>query len=98
MFGNAKNNLRKWMKVSQLEAGMSIAVPKNDVSVRHGGELANEAALEMGEGDIMWDEIEEIRHVGEERVYDIEVEDTHNFVAGHLIDEETGEQLSEKEE
>jgi hypothetical protein len=98
MISEAKDNLREWLKVSQLRAGMQIAVPKNEASVKHGGVLACEDMLETGEGDIMWDEIEEIKHVGEERVYDIEVEGTHNFVAGHLIDQETNEQLNEEEE
>ena len=38
------------------------------------------------DGRISWQKIESIEKVGEEQVYDIEVENTHNFVAGHYID------------
>ncbi|MFH1129111.1 MAG: hypothetical protein V1686_00015 [Patescibacteria group bacterium] len=92
-----KDNL-EWLKVSQLSVGMNIAVPKAERSTIHGGILPDESDLELGEGDIMWDEIVEIKKVGEEQVYDIEVEGTHNFVAGHLIDSNTKEKLSEQEE
>jgi len=34
---------------------------------------------------ILWDKIVSIDYIGEEHVYDIEVEDTHNFIAGHVI-------------
>jgi DNA polymerase-3 subunit alpha len=34
---------------------------------------------------VVWQEIESITPAGEERVYDIEVEDTHNFVANNVI-------------
>ena len=35
--------------------------------------------------DFMWQKISSIKHVGEEEVFDIEVEGTHNFVAGHIL-------------
>ena len=37
------------------------------------------------DADIMIDEIVSIEYVGEEHVYDIEVEGTHNFVANGII-------------
>jgi len=98
MLESVKNNLRKWLKVSELQIGMQIAVPKADAVVCHGGKMAEDNLLEAEAGDILWDEIVSIQKVGVERVYDIEVEGTHNFVAGHLIDSESGEQLSEAEE
>ena len=50
---------------------MKIAVPKNEI----GG----------GGDDILWDEIVAINHIGRERVYDIEVEGTHNFVGNDIF-------------
>ena len=91
-------NNREWLKVSQLSAGMQIAVPKNNAFAGYGVSVADESALEADAGDILWDEIEEIRELPEEQVWDIEVEGTHNFVAGHLIDKKTGKQLNEQEE
>ena len=41
------------------------------------------------DGVLDWDEIVEIKSIGRERVYDIEVEGTHNFVAGHLLNKNT---------
>ncbi len=85
MLGNFNNNLRKWLKVSDLHVGMQIAVPRAQAVVCHGGMMADDRSLEADGGDVMWDEVVEIKKVGEERVWDIEVEGTHNFVAGHLI-------------
>ena len=95
---NNLNSEREWLKVSELSAGMRIAVPKAECFNGLGLSLADDSALEADQGDVMWDEIEEIREVGQEQVWDIEVEGTHNFVAGHLIDKNTKNQLSESEE
>ncbi|MFH1561003.1 MAG: hypothetical protein ABID04_00260 [Patescibacteria group bacterium] len=59
----------KWQKVNQLKAGMKIAVP----------------AENQEKAGVNWDEIVEIRHIGQEQVWDIEVEGTHNFVANGII-------------
>ncbi|MBU2575777.1 hypothetical protein KKF64_01685, partial [Patescibacteria group bacterium] len=90
MSKSIKDNLRKWLKVSQMQAGMRIAVPKAQAVSAYGGCLGDDSVLEEGPGDIMWDEIAEIKKVGQEKVYDIEVEGTHNFVAGNMIDKEKG--------
>jgi len=93
----AKNNLKNWIKVKDLKKGMKIATPTDEVLDDFGFAKSKNVNQEK-EKDILWDEIVEIKKVGEEKVYDIEVEGTHNFVAGHLIDKETGEKLSEEEE
>ena len=121
MLNSQNNNSREWLKVSDLEAGMRIAVPKAECFAMHNNVLADDSVLEAdgtrdrgtkaqdsmlanpeaksaAGSDVMWDEIEEIKEVGQEKVYDIEVEGTHNFVAGHLIDKETGKQFTEEEE
>jgi len=91
-----------WLKVSELELGMEIAVPRGEVFSDHFAReatlnCANDNVLTEGEGDVLWDEIVSIEKVGEEQVWDIEVEDTHNFVAGHLMDQD-GKQLERAEE
>ena len=40
--------------------------------------------------DILWSRIVAIDFAGYEQVYDIEVEGTHNFVAGHWVEREAG--------
>lgn len=91
----------KWLKVSQLSAGMQIAIydrPAADVvfalsagDLSQGDENATSVETDakgednFGTGALVWDEIVSIKSVGREHVYDIEVEDTHNFVAGHLL-------------
>lgn len=39
----------------------------------------------LHDGDVVWDEIEEIEHIGEHHCIDIEVEDTHNYTFDGLI-------------
>jgi hypothetical protein len=84
MFGFLKKVAKKWLKVSQLKVGAKIAVPRAAAMAGYGGLVANDSLLEEGEGDYMWDEITEIKKVGRERVYDIEVDGTHNFIAGNI--------------
>jgi len=98
MSTSAEKNQMKWRKVSELSRGMKIAVPKARVLAAYGSESAGNNLLENGQGDVAWDEIVDIRKVGSEQVFDIEVEGTHNFVAGHLLDAESGEKLSEQAE
>ena len=40
--------------------------------------------------DILWDKIVSIEYWGYEQVYDIEVEGTHNFIAGHWVERKAG--------
>ncbi|MBI5621232.1 hypothetical protein HY949_05680, partial [Candidatus Gottesmanbacteria bacterium] len=59
----------QWKKVAELTPGLMIAVP-TDV---------------MEGSDVTWDEIVSIRRLPPERVWDIEVEGTHNFVANGIF-------------
>ena len=47
--------------------------------------LNNEEISKISYSDILWDEIKEIKFVGLERTYDLEIEGTHNFVANDFI-------------
>jgi len=65
-----QRNQAKWRKVSELEVGMELAVPKGDVFSPYfesGARLdcPNDDVLVKGEGDVMWDEIISIKKVGE---------------------------------
>ena len=92
-----KNSKNTWTKVKYLKTYMKIATPADEALGDFGFDK-NKALGQAREGDIVWDEIVSIKKVGREKVYDIEVEGAHNFVAGHLIDRETGEKLSPEEE
>ena len=84
--------------MSELSVGMQIAVPSAECFFAYGTGDMPQSEGQDRERDVMWDEIEEIRELPEERVWDIEVEGTHNFVAGHLFDKKTGNKLTEEEE
>ncbi|MEK7093336.1 MAG: hypothetical protein AAB927_02520, partial [Patescibacteria group bacterium] len=45
-----------------------------------------------------WAKIRSIEPVAEEDVYDVEIEGTHNFVAGHYVDQRTGVALPPEQE
>ena len=46
--------------------------------------------MEMATPGILWVKIVSLDFAGYEQVYEIEVEGTHNFVAGHWIEREAG--------
>ena len=74
----------KWKKISQIKVGEFIAVPKKGVLDLHkNGGLSGR--VDVTESDVFWDEIVAIKPVGREQVYDIEVEDTHNFVGNDIF-------------
>ena len=48
--------------------------------------------------DVKWEKISSIKRVGWEQVWDISVKNTHNFVAGHYINQKTGKALTPEQE
>ncbi len=58
-----------WYRLDQLKVGDRIAVPKEI----------------KANSDLLWDEIVSIEELGVEDVYDMTVEDTHNFIANDII-------------
>jgi DNA polymerase-3 subunit alpha len=45
-----------------------------------------DAALErLGDNDVLWDRVVSIEPAGEQRTYDLEIADTHNFVANDIV-------------
>ncbi|MEX2013424.1 MAG: hypothetical protein WD897_00715 [Parcubacteria group bacterium] len=76
----------EWRRVSELSPGMLIAVPKRDVLERHSAGIARSSdSLAHDDDDVYWDEIESIKYEGEEQVWDIEVEGTHNFIGDNIF-------------
>jgi len=73
-----------WIPLEQLHEGEKIATRKlvfqNQQSPMRDEKLRNLAA-----SDLYWDEISSITKLGEEDVYDLTVEDVHNFVANDII-------------
>ena len=63
-----------WKKVRELKPGMKIAI----AGPRH-------SRPDRESIQIDWDEIVSVRKVGVERVWDIEVEGTHNFVGNGIV-------------
>ena len=65
-------DMAQWQKVKELKAGTQILVTGYGV----------EGSTEK---DVFWDEIVSIQKVGREKVYDIEVEGTHNFIGNGIV-------------
>ncbi len=47
--------------------------------------LSNQNLLQLSESDIYWDEIKNIKYVGTEDTYDLNIQESHNFVANDII-------------
>ncbi len=49
-------------------------------------------------GVVRWEPIVSIEYLGKKQVYDIQVQGTHNFVAGHYMNKQTGKVLTQAQE
>ncbi|MDP1615011.1 MAG: hypothetical protein Q8L68_04365, partial [Methylococcales bacterium] len=80
----------QWTRVVELLEGDEIAVAdlKSDFKEVQKSDF----------GNIKFVKIKKIEILPSEQVYDIEVEGTHNFVAGHYVNKKTGKALTEEEE
>ncbi len=78
----------EWTKVIDLAIGDYIATVKDLKSNNHElfaeGEY-NKDLRSNNQDQVLWAKIESIEYVGKEQVYDIEVEDTHNFIANGIL-------------
>ena len=83
---------RRWAPVRELSVGQEIAIMASELNVQDGGK---QFGLDQA---LVFEEIVSIENTGIQHTYDIEVEGTHNFVAGHLINTKTGESLTSEEE
>ena len=63
---------RNWVKVIYLQKGDLIAVPSLNSDL-------------LNSEQVLWQKIKSIEYIEEEQVYDIEVENTHNFIANDIF-------------
>jgi replicative DNA helicase len=73
-----------WQRLDGLTSGVRIALPRR---------LSGSTQATMS--DVYWDEINSIEPVGEAEVYDLTVDELHNFVAGDIIVHNSIEQDSD---
>jgi replicative DNA helicase len=70
-----------WQRVEELSSGIRIALPRR--------------LYRLVQNDVYWDEIISIEPAGESEVYDLTVDELHNFVAGDIIVHNSIEQDSD---
>lgn len=59
--------------------------PRRETICKLGKVLNSRELMVIGESDIFWDEITSITFSGKKHVYDLEVQDTHNFIANDVF-------------
>lgn len=52
---------------------------------RYANILESKYSYNLSNSDIYWDKIKEIKELGEEEVYDVTIDETHNFIANNII-------------
>ena len=76
-----------WQRLDELTARVHLALPRRlfetTLATLRDDEL--EIAAQMDQRDVYWNQIESIEADGEEDVYDLTVEEFHNFVANDVI-------------
>ncbi|MEK7597789.1 MAG: Hint domain-containing protein [Patescibacteria group bacterium] len=72
--------------INEVVRGKKIRVNGQDAQWRKVAEIKVGDKIAVFGDNVFFDEIVSIKRLSPERVYDIEVEGTHNFVAGHFID------------
>ncbi len=75
------------VKTGLRPVSVSVSVSGDDTSEVERRPVSVSGVSDTSEmaGDVQWDEIVSIEKVGEERVYDIEVDSTHNFVGNDIF-------------
>lgn len=66
-----------WQRLDQLAEGMHLALPRSLPSPTQ----ATMSDAELVQGDVYWEQIQLIEAEGEEEVFDLTVDELHNFVA-----------------
>lgn len=72
--------LKGWTKLENIEKGDKVATIRNCAT-----NLQDCLLQDISSSDLFWDEIKEVEYTGEEEVYDITTEKTHNFIANNII-------------
>ncbi|HEV3400552.1 MAG TPA: replicative DNA helicase [Acidimicrobiales bacterium] len=81
-----------WRRVSELRATDRIAAPSRVRVPASVGALEGERSTHPATPDVAWDDVVSIRSLGEEMVFDAQVDPTHNFVANGLVSSNSLEQ------
>ncbi len=63
---------------------MQYAPSVNKVK-RYALNMQDEDLYDLADSDIFWDAIKSINSIGEDKTYDLSVEDTHNFIANDIV-------------
>jgi len=85
--------VRGWQRLDELSSGLRIALPRHLSGPAEATMSDDELALLQS--DVYWDEIISIEPDGEAEVYDLTVDELHNFVAGDIIVHNSIEQDSD---
>ncbi len=83
--------IHEWKRLDELSTDERIAVPRILLESSQAIKSNNKYA----QGDVYWDEITSIEPDGEENVYDLTVDEYHNFVANNVITHNSIEQDSD---
>ena len=85
--------MQGWQRLDELSSGMRIALPRHLPGPTQ--PVGSEQLAKLAQSDVYWDEIISIEPDGEAEVYDLTVEEHHNFVAGGIIVHNSIEQDSD---
>lgn len=90
-------SFKGWLRLDEMSSGMHIALPRTLPDLQHATMRHRERALRvstivqsielsnLAQSDVYWDEVVDIEPDGEEEVYDLTVDDHHNFVTNNII-------------
>ena len=87
LVARAKREAMAAMPLPDAPASSKDLVPAGAVrALTRASTYFGDAGLErLGSNDVLWDRVVSIEPAGEERTYDLEIADTHNFVANDII-------------
>ncbi len=76
--------MQGWQRLDELSSGMRIALPRHLPGPTQ--PVGSEQLAKLAQSDVYWDEIISIEPDGEAEVYDLTVDELHNFVAGNIVE------------
>jgi replicative DNA helicase len=85
--------MQGWQRLDGLSSGMRIALPRHLPGPTQ--LVGSEQLAKLAQSDVYWDEIISIEPDGEAEVYDLTVDELHNFVAGDIVIHNSIEQDSD---
>ncbi|MDQ2713291.1 MAG: replicative DNA helicase [Chloroflexota bacterium] len=76
--------MRGWLRLDALAQGERLALPRKLPGPMHAS-MSDAELSSLAQSDVYWDEIISIEPDGEAEVYDLTVNELHNFVAGDIV-------------